>query len=132
MTFDAPDANTACTRRVRSNTPLQALTLANDRVFMEAAQGLAARVLREAPSPADSHRIDYLFRLCFSRGPSAAEAGRLTELLGNQRQAFAAAPADAEKVAGVLRPAEVAPDEAAAWASLARVAINLDEFITRE
>jgi hypothetical protein len=132
MTFDAPDANTACTRRARSNTPLQALTLANDRVFMEAAQGLAARVLREAPSPADSERIAHLFRLCFSRGPTAAETGRMADLLASQRQAFAAAPADAEKVAGVLRAKEIAPTEAAAWTALARVAINLDEFITRE
>lgn len=132
MTFDAPDANTVCTRRVRSNTPLQALTLANDRVFMEAAQALAARVLREAPSPADAERIRHLFRLCFARDPSPGEAARMGELLANQRQAFTSATAEAEKAAGGFHPAEVAPIEAAAWTVLARVAINLDEFITRE
>ncbi|HWB10207.1 MAG TPA: PSD1 and planctomycete cytochrome C domain-containing protein [Pirellulales bacterium] len=132
MTFDAPDANTACTRRARSNTPLQGLTLANDRVFVEAAQGLAARVLREAVSPSDLERIRHLFRLCFAREPSAREAARLSELLNNQRQAFAADAADAERVAGTLCPAEIPAVESAAWTALARVAINLDEFITRE
>jgi mono/diheme cytochrome c family protein len=132
MTFDAPDANTACTRRVRSNTPLQALTLANDRVFVEAAQTLAARVLRDTPSPNDAERIRYLFRLCFAREPATVEAARMSELLNHQRQAFAATPSDAERVAGLLRPADIAPAEAAAWTTLARVAINLDEFITRE
>jgi mono/diheme cytochrome c family protein len=132
MTFDAPDANTACTRRVRSNTPLQALTLANDRVFVEAAQALAIRVLRESPSPSDSERIRYLFRLCFARQPAVGEAARMTALLDNQRQTFAANSADAERVSGAFLPADIAPIEAAAWTTLSRVAINLDEFITRE
>lgn len=132
MTFDSPDANTACTRRVRSNTPLQALTLANDRVFVEAAQALAARVLRDATSPNDGERIRHLFRLCFAREPASNEVARLTELLNHQRQTFAAAPSDADRVVGAFRPADMPPAEAAAWTTLARVAINLDEFITRE
>ncbi len=132
MTFDAPDANTACTRRARSNTPLQGLTLANDRVFVEAAQALAARVLREAASPSDAERIRCLFRLCFARDPAPGEAARLTDLLNNQRTAFASDAAGAERVAGAFCSADVARGEVAAWTSLARVAINLDEFITRE
>ena len=132
MTFDTPDANTACTRRVRSNTPLQALTLANDRVFVEAAQALAARVLREAPSAADAERVRYAFRLCFAREPSAKEAARLGQLLDLQRRQFTAAGADAVTVAPADRPAEAAPSEAAAWTALARVLLNLDEFVTRE
>ncbi|HUY92664.1 MAG TPA: DUF1553 domain-containing protein [Pirellulales bacterium] len=132
MTFDAPDANTACTRRPRSNTPLQALTLANDRVFVEAAQGLACRVLKEAPSAADPERLRYAFRLCFAREPSAVESARLAQLLAGQRQTFAAAEEDAKKVAPANRPAEVALADAAAWTAVARVLLNLDEFITRE
>jgi hypothetical protein len=132
MTFDAPDANTACTRRARSNTPLQALTLANDRVFVEAAQALAARVLREAPSPSDDERIRYLYRLCFARHPAGGEVARLLELLNRERAAFAASPSNAERVAGALRPEAVPAPEAASWAALARVTINLDEFITKE
>ena len=80
MTFDAPDANTACTRRPRSNTPLQALTLANDRVFVEAAQGLAVRVLKESPSGAEPERLRHAFRLCFAREPSAVENARLAQI----------------------------------------------------
>jgi hypothetical protein len=133
MTFDAPDANTTCTRRARSNTPLQALTLANDRVFVESAQALAARVLNEAPSAADAERIGYLFRVCFARSPTGSEAGRLAELLNHERAAFGAAPADARRVAGAFfKPEQIPPAEAAAWTALARVTINLDEFITKE
>ena len=133
MTFDAPDANTACTRRARSNTPLQALTLANDRVFVESAQALAARVLREAPSPGDDERIRYLFRTCFARQPAASEIARMSDLLNHERTAFASATAtDAQRVAGTFRPETVPAPEAAAWTALARVAINLDEFITKE
>ena len=62
-TFDAPEGNTTCTRRSRSNTPLQALTLANDRVFMEMAAALAARILREAPSDTAS-RLRHAFEVC--------------------------------------------------------------------
>ena len=132
MTFDAPDANTTCTRRVRSNTPLQALTLANDRVFMEAAQALASRVITESPSAADAERIAYLFKLCFARGATDAEAVRLSQLFAAARQSFAAAPSDAEAVSGSFRSSEVPAAEAAAWTSLARVVLNLDEFVTRE
>jgi hypothetical protein len=132
MTFDAPDANTTCTRRARSNTPLQALTLANDRVFVEAAQALAARVLREASSPSDDERVRYLFRTCFARNPAPSEIARLADLLNQGRAAFAAVAADAERVAGEFRPEQAPAPEAAAWTALARVAINLDEFITKE
>ena len=48
MNFDAPDASLSCTRRERTDTPLQALNLMNDPVFFEAAQALAFRMLREA------------------------------------------------------------------------------------
>ncbi len=132
MTFDAPDANTACTRRVRSNTPLQALTLANDRVFLEAAQGLASRVLKESPSPADAERLRLAFRLCLSREPSATENDRLARLLASQRESFANDAKAAETLAPATRPEGVAAGEAAAWTAVARVLLNLDEFITRE
>ena len=59
MNFDAPDSNVACTRRSRSNTPLQALNLLNDPVFFESAQAFAFRVLQE---PA-ANRLDAAFRI---------------------------------------------------------------------
>ena len=132
MTFDAPVGNVTCTRRVRSNTPLQALTLANDRAFFEFSQGLAARVLAEAPSPADEERLRYAFTLCLARAPTAAEMTLLAGYLAGQRAAFAAAPQAAEQAAPQRRPEGISNAEAAAWTCVARVLLNLDEFITRE
>jgi hypothetical protein len=130
-TFDAPDANSACTRRVRSNTPLQALTLANDRSFMEFAQGLALRVLREAPAY-DAGRVRYAFQCALGREPDEAESQRLLQFLQAQREEFAEDAERATEVSPANLPAGNAPDEAAAWVGVSRVLLNLDEFITRE
>jgi hypothetical protein len=108
-TFDGPDAQTACTRRSRSDTPLQALHLANDPTFLETARALAERVAREGPADEDG-RMEYAFRLCFCRAPSTAERSRLLQYLQQQRE----------------------EDPGQAWAMVARVLLNLDEFITRE
>jgi hypothetical protein len=107
--FDASDALSTCTRRNRSNTPLQALTLLNDQGFFEFAQALANRILRESTSD-DGERIVYAFRLCLGRSPNARERQALEHLLARQHEAK---PLDA-------------------WTSVARVLLNLDEFITRE
>ncbi|MEW6158527.1 MAG: PSD1 and planctomycete cytochrome C domain-containing protein [Verrucomicrobiota bacterium] len=109
--FDAPDAFSACTRRIRSNTPLQALTLLNDAAFFECAEALTARVLREGPSD-DAARVDYAFRLCLGRAPSVAEKQRLLQLIQEQIQA-----GDSRQIA---------------WQTASRVLLNLDETITRE
>jgi hypothetical protein len=106
--FDAPDSLTACTRRSRSTTPQQALTLANDEAFVELAEGLADRVLREAAS--DSRRIRHAFRLCLAREPADAEAERLLLWLSRMK----------------------AKGERSAWVFVSRVLLNTDEFITRE
>ncbi len=130
MTFDAPDANNACTRRVRSNTPLQALTLANDRAFVEFAQGLAQRVLT-LPLTNDTDRLKQAFRWCLVREPTAQELNRLSEYLLAQRNYFVD-EAQAADVAPSKLPASIKPAEGAAWTSVARVLLNLDEFVTRE
>lgn len=122
--FDAPDAFSACTRRLRSNTPLQALTLLNDQQFFELAQGLAARVLREAPG-SDSARIERAFRLCLARPPTVAEQKRLLELLSSAPPPDAGAPE-------VKPPPGVTSRQLSAWTTIARVLLNLDETITRE
>jgi hypothetical protein len=130
--FDAPNANVTCTRRVRSNTPLQSLTLANDLAFFECAQALAARVLA-APMTDDASRLAHAFRLCMSRGPSASEAAVLTEVLAAERRAIADDPAAADAlVAKESCPGDAARRERAAWTSVCRVLLNLDEMITRE
>jgi hypothetical protein len=110
MVFDSADGFSTCTRRVRSNTPLQALTLLNDAAFHEFAQALAVRLLKEGPKT-DAGRIDYAFRLCLSRMPAKDENQRLLKLLNKEL---------------------AAADEPTAWASVSRVLLNLDETITRE
>jgi hypothetical protein len=129
--FDAPDGNAACTRRNRSNTPLQALTLANDAAFVEFARALGLRALREA-GPSDEARLRHMFRLALARTPSAAELSRLAALLSAQRVAYRADPAAANALVGPAGTAEFDWTEQAAFASAARVLLNLDEFITRE
>jgi hypothetical protein len=135
-TFDAPDANVACTRRPRSNTPLQALTLANDPAFYEIAQGFASRIL-SVPAADEAGRLRAAFRCSLARDPAAGESAGLLEYLHQQRERFAAAPQDAATVAGsTTAPSAAGGDadrsEAAAWTMVARVLLNVDEFITRE
>jgi mono/diheme cytochrome c family protein len=129
--FDAPDRTSTCTRRLRSNTPLQALTLLNDEAFFEFAQALAVRVLKEAQGD-DAARIEHAFRRCLARKPTAEESQVLTRLLQKQRGAFQKAPAEAKAVAGEKCPKEVHVTDFAAWTVVSRGILNLDETITRE
>lgn len=143
VAFDAPDATTACTRRVRSNSPLQALTLANDPMFFELAQGLAGRVLREvaarsalessraAPETTDEARLDHAWRLSVARPASGGERQRLREFLDVQRSHFAAHPEAALALSPAATQDAAAQVEHAAWTAVARVLLNLDEFIVR-
>ncbi|MDA7920499.1 PSD1 and planctomycete cytochrome C domain-containing protein [Verrucomicrobiales bacterium] len=130
MTFDCPDSNVTNVMRGRSNTPLAALITLNNDTFAEAAQALAGRVLREI-SDGDDLRLKRAFQLCLSRAPSKEEQGRLASLLEDARSYYRSAPEDAEKFAGEHVPEGIAPEEAASWAAMVRVILNLDEFITR-
>ena len=129
--FDFPDANVSCTRRVRSNTPLQSLTLANDLTFVEFSRGLASRLL-STPMSDDSQRITLACELCLSRQPSSQELARLRVYLDEQRSRFAGDLKSAADFAPNPLPHDIAAPEAAAWMAVSRVLMNLDEFITRE
>jgi hypothetical protein len=131
IVFDASDATSACTRRIRSNTPLQSLTLLNDDAFFEFAQGLAARVLREPPDD-NAKRMDFAFELCLARQPSALEEERLAELLAQQLASYESAPGEASSIIGNNPPSGVDAKQLAAWTTVSRVLLNLDETITRE
>ncbi len=131
MVFDAPDSTTSCSRRNRSNTPLQALTLLNDEAFYEFAQGLAARVLREAPSD-HSKRLAYAFRVGLGRQLRPQEEERLETFLLAQRKDFMKNPREAVASLSLELPPEADLVEMAAWTAVSRVILNLDEFITRE
>lgn len=134
-TFDAPDFQTACTRRPRSNTPLQALTLANDAVFLELAKGLASRTIQEVPGDFQStlrNRIARATVLCFGRTPSENEANLLSEFAIKQATDFAIDQASAEKLQPAALRNLVPPAEGATFVMLARILFNADSFITRE
>jgi len=126
VTFDLPDTSRSCTRRERSNTPLQALDLLNDPTFLEAAQALAARILREAPGT-DGQRLTHAFALVLSRPPKPEESQRLLAYLEQQRALFASDAASAHELIQ-----DASPGADAAWVALSSVMLNLDEFINRE
>lgn len=130
-TFDAPDGNGPCTRRNRSNTPLQALTLANDSSFMEFVKGLSDRILRDAPDY-DEGRIRFAFHAALSRGPSPRENAVLQEFVNQQRKHFESDAKAAAAAASASRPKSASEAASATWTAFARVVLNLDEFITRE
>ena len=181
--FDAPDAAAACTRRVRSNTPLQALTLLNDTAHTEFARGFAKRIEKEGGAD-DRARMEFAFLAALGRRPQPAETERMLRFLAVQRDEFASNPKSASVLianepggdARAMKEAEeaakprsggnqsaqgraaveefidtavaelinarkleqgrvvVAPErvpELAAWTAVARVLLNLDDFMTR-
>jgi Protein of unknown function (DUF1553) len=134
LTFDAPNADFSCTRRISSNTPLQALTTLNDQVFMEAAQGLAMRVFEDGGAD-DRAKIVYAYRLCIGRVPDDFELQQLLALLEDQRKYFNGRTAAAVYVSSPdpdKLPENIDLHKVAPWVMVARVILNLDETITRE
>ncbi len=134
-TFDVPNFNQTCTRRDRSNTPLQSLTMANDEALVEAAQALALRILSEtsAENSVDAaSRVERMFRTSLCRTPTEKELSALLAFFTAQQQHFAEREEDAQKFAPGELPTGVSRGDAAAWTATARVLLNLDEMITRE
>ena len=130
-TFDAPDSLLACSRRERSTTPLQALNLLNDSVFFEAAQGLAARIMR-SNFGTFQEELHHAFLLCLTRAPSKDESKRLIQFYQLQKKLLSKDHAAAEGLFPAKGVEGIDVTEAAVWVSLSRVLLNLDEFITRE
>jgi Protein of unknown function (DUF1553)/Protein of unknown function (DUF1549)/Planctomycete cytochrome C len=147
--FDAPDASATCTRRVRSDTPLQALTTLNDETFVEFAEGLAARILKEAPAD-NAARIRYGYMLVLGRAPRSDEEQRLERYLASRMDEYKTNPARATEL--IYKGGKFGPDGAplnppppklaamlpadlpleAVWTGVARVLLNADDFLTRE
>lgn len=125
-TFDAPSGEACVARREVSNTPLQALTLLNDAVFLESAQALGRSIAGQSGS--DAERAVELFRRCLVRLPSAQEMEMLVGFYQTQKERFRTRELDANLVAG---PGEGDLIERAAWTTVARVVLNLDETITK-
>ena len=131
IVFDAPDGNVTCTRRVRSNTPLQALTLANDIQFVECAVALAEDLM-QSTQPGLSRRAVWLFRRCLARQPKPAELDRLVRFVRQQKANYEQNVEAATSFLGAADDSTSKRVELAAWSATARVLMNLDEFITRE
>ena len=131
ITFDAPDSTAACTRRNRSNTPLQALTLLNNEAFFEASQALGARILKEATGD-DQERIHYAYLLTCGRRPLPEERERIGKFLAAQRKQFHTDPDAAQAWVRESDRERADISELAVWIALARALLNTDEFITRE
>ena len=130
MNFDAPNADLACTRRERTDTPLQALNLMNDSVFFEAAQGMALRVVREGGTDFGD-RLNYAYVVTLGREPVTRERERMERYYSEARKGLA--NDSAAMTALFPNQIEGVPQlDAAAWVELSRVMLNLDEFITRE
>jgi len=126
--FDTPSGETPCTRRGRSNTPLQALATLNESMFLECARALAAEAL-EHPEDADLARLEFAFRRCVARAPHPGELDTLHTFLEKQRTRLAAGELDAS---AILQSEGEADPEHAAWTLAARVMLNLDETVTRQ
>ncbi len=132
-TFDAPDREKCTSRRLITNTPLQALVLLNDPTYVEAARALAQRALLEAPADASS-RARFLFREATARRASPAELRVLVELAQRELDHYKKDPAQAAKLIaiGASKAGNVEAAELAAWTTVASTILNLDETITKE
>ncbi|MFN9987477.1 MAG: DUF1553 domain-containing protein, partial [Pirellula sp.] len=131
--FDAPNRETFCTRRERSNTPLQALQLMNDVQHFEAARCLAERIVRDVSSD-DSARCDRLFEITLARKPNELERNAMMKFLTQSRERLKRSPEDAIKIANTgerWRDAKLQVDEVAPWTLVCNLVLNLDETITR-
>jgi hypothetical protein len=136
QTFDAPNGDFSCVRRLRSNTPLQALVSLNETTFMECAQELARKTLAEGGS-SDAERINFAFRRAVARPPTDTERTELLTLLEKQLQYIADGWVNPYELATGKNqlpqlPAGTTPVQLAAYTVVSRVLLNLDETITKE
>lgn len=130
--FDAPNREVCTVRRIRTNTPLQALVTLNDPVYVESAQSLARNMIQAGESPED--RLIYAFRTCLIREPSKAEMDRLSDLASEVYLTYRESIEDAKRLAtdpigDLPKDADVA--EYAAWTVVANVILNLDEMFMK-
>ncbi|HUF60767.1 MAG TPA: PSD1 and planctomycete cytochrome C domain-containing protein [Verrucomicrobiales bacterium] len=130
-TFDAPDFQTVCTRRARSNTPLQALTMANDPAFLECAQALAARMAESSAALPEQVRVGFIATQ--GRAPASREAELLIRYAEEQSEGFRLEPeAGMALLDENLQAMDLPPERVAALVCVARALFNTDNFITRE
>jgi hypothetical protein len=131
-TFDATSRETVCTKRARTNTPLQAFVTMNDPQWLEAARKLGEQAVKAAPDP--RRRLDFLAQATLARALDDREAKVLAGTAEKFAQAFAAAPAEAKAVLAIGESptdAALSAADVATWAMVASQFLNLDEFLTK-
>jgi hypothetical protein len=131
-TLDVPVRDAACTRRQRTDTPLQALVLMNDPQWLEASRKLAERVIRHS-SETDA-RLNYLGEVLLARDWEPREKLVLENALMKFQSAYAKEPSRAEEVLKVgesSRDSGLRPDELASWMLVASAAMNLDAVLNK-
>jgi hypothetical protein len=133
LAFDAPSREECTALRPISSTPTAALVLLNDPSFVEAARALAAKILEKAPAD-DDKRIHWAWQQVLGRDASPAESKVLAKLLAKHRKEYTTDTKAAEAILTVgisPRPKNIDAAELAAWTSVSRVLLNLNETITR-
>lgn len=133
VNFDAPNREQSCTRRERSNTPLQALQLLNDVQHVEAARGLAQRAMHEGPTDA-AGRLAWLFQTVLSRAPTRTELDITSQQLAKHFERYQTDQTDAKKLVelGESKPAaDLSIPELAAYTLIASTILNMDETLHR-
>ena len=135
ITFDAPDRMKCVVERSRTNSPMQALTLMNDEVYVEMAKALAARVIADRPNATNRERIKYAFQLCTARQPRTIELDFLEKMYQHELVTLEREPAVAAAIIGKFQlPGNLQTPgntlEWAAWFCIANTLLNLDETIT--
>jgi len=137
QTFDTPNGESSCVRRLRTNTPLQALVTLNEPTFVECARALARKTLEEG-GQGDRERIAYAFRRALARTPTEEEMKELLSLLDKERTRFAEGWLNPNELASGKAepptdlPKGITPTQWAAYTVVSRVLLNLDETITKE
>jgi hypothetical protein len=132
VTLDAPTREFCVAQRAKTSTPLQSLVLMNDPVFVEAARGLAQRVLAE-PNLDDAGRVRLAWRLALAREPSLSELQILQHVLQQQLTTYRADLDSAQlfvAVGDLQRPEKLDVAELAAWTALSNVLLNLNETLS--
>ena len=132
LTFDAPTREFCITRRLVTNTPLQALVLWNDEQYVEAARALAARLIAEVPD--EQARLVSLVRRCTAQEPSPEQLAEMAEVLAEFRERYAAAPDEAAALVDVGEapvPSSIPPAELAAWTMICNAVLSADAAISK-
>lgn len=127
--FDMPDTHESCSRRNTTTSPLQALTMLNNKVTLEWAQSFADRVLEKAGSDEET-QIQAAYELAFSRKPKPEECVIVKEFLARQKEIIAERETKSEPLAlPAKNPDKLAKKDGAALVDLCHMLLNSNEFV---